>query len=498
MELQKYIIFFIIIVITQCKHPILYEISTRPWLYELSKKYQKQITKLKDIPLEEFDFLQQNGIEIVWMMGVWELGTYGLEFDKKLDYSEVLPDWTEEDVIGSPYAISEYTCNPSIGTNDDLIWLREQLNSRNMKLMLDFVPNHSAIDAPTVSNPKLYIRAPEGKKDPNKYTDSGIAFGRYNHDADPWKDVIQWNYWEPDTRELMKNNLMTVLTYADGARCDVASLMLNEAFEQTWKEELDYWGYKKPENEFWEYAFNEVKKKFPNAILLAEVYGDWEIESLYKVGFTYTYDKEILDKLEGSASDVNKYIQSRDIEFFDHSAHFVENHDENRIVYNVKGNIEKAKAAGTIAATLGGMIFMNHGQWSGYINKLEVHLRRGADEMEDAGVKRYYKRLMQVIRDPAFKGSGYSFVKDKTGEKKDDFVAYIRQEEGNHYLIVVNYSETAGCAQVPIYDIEGKGEKTLHEVIDDVEYVRNVDTIKEEGLTVCLYPWQSQIFKYNY
>ena len=244
--------------------------------------------------------------------------------------------------------------------------------------------------------------------------------------------------------------------------------------------------------------FNEVKKKYPNAILLAEVYGDWEIESLYKVGFTYTYDKELLDKLEGSASDVNEYIHSRNIEYWDHSAHFVENHDENRIVYNVNGNIEKAKAAGTIAATLGGMIFMNHGQWSGYKNKLEVHLRRGADEMEDGGVKRYYKRLMKVISNPAFKGSRYYYINDKTGDKKDDFVAYLREEGDNHYLVVVNYSETPGCAKVPIYNIEGKGEKTLHEVIDDVEYVRNIDIIKKEGLTVCLYPWQSQIFKYNY
>ena len=33
----------------------------------------------------------------------------------------VLPDWNEDDVIGSPFAITEYTCNPDIGTNEDLI-----------------------------------------------------------------------------------------------------------------------------------------------------------------------------------------------------------------------------------------------------------------------------------------------------------------------------------------------------------------------------------------
>ena len=148
---QKIIFLFALVFFVECKHPILYEISTRPWLYELSQKYGKSITKLKDIPTKEFDNLQKNGIEIVWMMGVWQLGQYGLEFDRKADYSSVLPDWTKEDVIGSPYAITKYTCNSDIGTNDDLKWLKEQLNKRNMKLMLDFVPNHSAVDAPTAT-----------------------------------------------------------------------------------------------------------------------------------------------------------------------------------------------------------------------------------------------------------------------------------------------------------------------------------------------------------
>ena len=497
MNFQKIIIFICLIILIKCKHPILYEISTRPWLYELGLKYGKQIEKLVDIPLEEFDYLKESGIEIVWMMGVWKLGKYGIDLDKKSDYSNVLPDWTEKDVIGSPYAIYEYVCNPEIGRNIDLIWLREQLNSRNMKLMLDFVPNHSAVDAPTsTSNPEFYVHAPEGKTDPKRYTDSGLAYGKDPY-FDPWRDVLQWNYWENKTRYYMKDNLMTVLSYADGVRCDMAHLMLNDVFGNTWKEELEAWGYKRPENEFWEFAFNEVKQKYPDAILLAEVYEDWEIDSLYKLGFTYTYDKVLLDKLEGSSKDINDYIYDKTEKYWGHSAHFVENHDENRAVYNM-GSVEKAKAAGTIAATLGGMIFMNHGQWSGYRNKLDVHLIRGAYEPENISVKNYYERLMKIIQNPAFTGSKYSFVSNMSGDKKDDFVAYLREEGNNHYLIVVNYSDVTGCANVPIYNIEGNGKISLHEVIDNVEYIRDIDIIRKDGLRVCLYPWQSQIFKYNY
>ena len=494
---QKLLIFVALLFLIECKHPILYEISTRPWLYELSKKYKKSITKLKDIPLEEFDYLKENGIEIVWMMGVWKLGKYGLEFDKKLDYSEVLPGWTTDDVIGSPYAIAEYTCNPDIGTDEDLVWLREQLHSKGMKLMLDFVPNHSAVDAPTAkSNPKLYVRAPDGVQNPKRYTDSGLAYGKDPY-FDPWRDVIQWNYWESETRKFMKDNLMTVLSFADAVRCDMAHLLLNDVFGKTWEEELKAWGYKKPENEFWEYAIGEVKAKYPKSIFLAEVYEDWEIELLHKLGFTYTYDKVLLDKLEGSPYDVNDYIHYKTEEYWGHAAHFVENHDENRAVFNM-GSIEKAKAAGTIAATIGGMIFMNHGQWSGYKNKLDVHLRRGADEMEDGGVKKFYERLMKIVQDPAFTGTSYYFVYNMSGDKKDDFIAYLREDGDSHYLVVVNYNGYSGCANVPIYNIEGNGDHVLHEVVEDVEYIRNVDTIRNQGLTVCLSGWQTQIFKYNY
>ena len=360
-----------------------------------------------------------------------------------------------------------------------------------------FVPNHSAVDAPTAkSNPKLYVRAPDGVKNPKRYTDSGLAYGKDPY-FDPWRDVIQWNYWESETRKFMKDNLMTVLSFADAVRCDMAHLMLNDVFGKTWEEELNAWGYKKPENEFWEYAISEVKAKYPKSIFLAEVYEDWEIELLHKYGFTYTYDKLLLDKLEGSPYDVNDYIHYKTEEYWEHTAHFVENHDENRAVFNM-GSIEKAKAAGTIAATIGGMIFMNHGQWSGYRNKLDVHLRRGVDEMEDGGVRKYYERIMKIIQDPAFTGTSYYFVYNMSGDKKDDFIAYLREDGDSHYLVVVNYNGYSGCANVPIYNIEGNGDHVLHEVVEDVEYIRNVDTIRNKGLTVCLSGWQSLIFKYNY
>ena len=495
---KKFLIFISLLFICSCRHPFLYEINTRSWLYELSIKYERSIVRLTDIPLQEFDELAKNGVDIVWMMGVWKLGNYGLEFDKKLDYSEWLPNWTEEDVIGSPYAVYEYTCNPDIGTDNDLMWLKAILNSKGMKLMLDFVPNHSAVDAPQAkSNPDMYIRAPEGIKDENRYTEEGLAYGA-NENHFTWKDVLQWNYWNKDTIEFMKNNIIKIMSFADAIRCDVAYQEINDVFGRTWPEELEKYGYTKPEEEFWTYAIKTAKKLNPNIIFLAEAYKDEYNEILIKLGFDYAYNRNILKKLMSSKDDFVEYIKDKQGSFWKDKANFVENHDELRAVHNMGDNYKKAKAAGTIAATIGGMIFMNHGQWIGKKNMLDVHLRRGQDEPVNYEIKSHYQRLNQIIKNKTFRSDNFYFAGVIDGERKDDFIAYIREDEESHYLVVVNFSENEGCANVPIYNLKGRRYTLVYDLLNDVEYIKTYDIVKNQGLKVCLKAWESQIFKYNY
>ena len=61
------------------KLPQMWEISTRPWLYSLSQKYQQNITKLSEIPMEEFQNLRNKGMDIVWLMGLWKLGKFPID-----------------------------------------------------------------------------------------------------------------------------------------------------------------------------------------------------------------------------------------------------------------------------------------------------------------------------------------------------------------------------------------------------------------------------------
>ena len=100
-------------------------------------------------------------------MGLWQVGPYGVQHDRTdagliEGYKQILPDYETEDAIGSPYSITDYICNKELCPNgdEDLIWLRKKLNEMGIKLMVDFVPNHSALDSPWVDENIDYFVCP--------------------------------------------------------------------------------------------------------------------------------------------------------------------------------------------------------------------------------------------------------------------------------------------------------------------------------------------------
>jgi hypothetical protein len=118
-------------------------------------------------------------------------------------------------------------------------------------------------------------------------------------------------------------------------------------------------------------------------------------------------------------------------------------------------------------------------------------------ESDNLIVKDYYKKLSKVLREPAFRSSNFYFVDNMTGGKKDDFIAYIREEGDNHYIVIVNYSSSQGCAYVPIHNIKGYRYCLIHEALSNQEYIKTVKDAKN-GMFVCLDAWETQIFQYNY
>ena len=147
-------------------YPSLYQINTRVWLTELSHALGRPAT-LDDIPDAELDRLATMGFDWIWFLSVWQTGPAGQRVSRanpewRSEFQETLPDLREEDIAGSGFAITGYSVHDQLGGDAALARLRERLRTRGLRLLLDFVPNHTGLDHPWVEeHPEYYIQGTE-------------------------------------------------------------------------------------------------------------------------------------------------------------------------------------------------------------------------------------------------------------------------------------------------------------------------------------------------
>src|ERR1041385_8090358 len=132
------------------RYPSLYQINTRVWLTDLSRALRRATT-LDDIPDAELDRIAELGFDWVWFLSVWQTGLAGQRVSRanpegRREFHETLPDLREEDIAGSGFAIIGYTVHQALGGDAALARLRERLRQRGLRLLLDFVLNHTGLD----------------------------------------------------------------------------------------------------------------------------------------------------------------------------------------------------------------------------------------------------------------------------------------------------------------------------------------------------------------
>jgi len=485
----------------------MYEISTRPWLYSLSQKYGNNITLLSQVPEEELQAIADQKFDFIWMMGLWHLGEYGLYHDRTNpsllnEYSKVLPGCKMEDIIGSPYAITNYTCNPELGSNDDILSFKKKLNSMGMKLMVDFVPNHSAVDCDlTTSNPQYYVLSPKGTQppyNPSIYLPNGIAYGSNCPNCGAWTDTAQFNYWNQQLRKERITELLKVASLSDAIRCDMAFLLLNDQIQQNWGTQLSSWGYSRPSTEWWSDSIAAVKKQYPNIIFLAEVYDPFQ-STLQSLGFDYTYDKNLYDKLgNGNLDDIRNWISSNSLQFLSHSAHFISNHDEPRAP-SFFGSPFRANAAALITFTIPGMRFYWMWQFNGFSNRLDIHLRREEPEPVVDYVESFYETFLPVVMDDVFKYGQWTYLNVFGSDDSWRLIAYTWQYGNKKRLCVLNYSDTQGSGKIIVPNAEpvnGNDTISVTDLLSGDVFYRSASNMKTDGLFVVVNQWYGQIFEY--
>jgi hypothetical protein len=491
---------------TPIMHPTLFQLNTRVHLTRLARQLHRPAT-LDDLPESLWEELSERGFDWVWLLSVWQTGEVARTVsrtrpDWRSEFEHTLPDLRDADIGGSGFAIKDYAIHPQLGGEEALARVRARLQKHGLKLLLDFVPNHMAPDhAWVTAQPDFFVTGTieDLEAAPQNYFRAATTKGEriLAHGRDPyfdgWPDTVQLDYSNPLAGEWMTRELLRIADQCDGVRCDMAMLLLPDVFERTWGRSAA---------EFWPEAIRRIRERFPDFMMLAEVYWNREWD-LQQRGFDYTYDKQLYDRLRfGVARPAREHLRAELI-YQNRLARFLENHDEPRAAAVMTD--EQQQAAAIITYFVPGLRFFHEGQIEGFQIRISPHLVRGPDESVNERLLGFYQRLLQVLRDPVFHQPTWKQLECHSAwdrnESYDHFICFAWQEEKSAavatpvgQVIVVNYSpQRSQCfLQWPGYDLADR--VMLSDRMSEAKYERDLADLRLRGLYLDLPAWGYHIF----
>ncbi len=479
------------------KNPVIYEINTRLWLKDLSLQYGKPI-HLGTVPLSELEQFANNGIDAIWLMGAWNRSLEGIEIARRHsglqeEYTKALGRWKKEDIGASPYAIRVYEVNQEFGNDHALAIFRSNLHEFDIKLILDFVPNHMAVDTPLLyKHPDLFLHDTLPRTEPKDYFQRNVREKTYTfaHGKDPyfssWTDTVQVDYSKVSTREFMANLMYEASSHCDGLRCDMAQLITPDVFKKTWGKDFD------KDETFWKPAIQKIKSEMPDFVFMAEVY--WGLErELQQEGFDFTYDKPLYDRLRYSTpDDVRSHLEA-DLSYQNKLVRFIENHDEERAATAFH---DKAKAAALVAATIPGATLFHEGQFEGKSIKIPIQLTRKPADPVNHDTIHFYQTLLKEIKDDIYhKGDWKLLEVSSAGEDTyHNIIAYQWTMQDRNKIIAVNLGDQEAHAYIRPSLPSDKNECILFDHMTNKRYEREASEVNTKGLFIKLAPYQAHLF----
>lgn len=340
--------------------------------------------------------LKQLGIEILWFMPIHPIGIENRKGE-----------------LGSYYSVLDYKdVNPEFGTMNDFKALVLEAHELGMRVIIDWVPNHSSWDNALVAqHPEWYAK-----------DSTGNMFSPWD-----WTDVVQFDYDQRGLRDYMIEAFKFWLTETDldGFRMDVAHQV-----------PVDFW--------------NEVRQPLldvkPDLILLAEA----ENPELHPEAFDMTYAWEfhhIMNEVAQGKKNVIDMLQyfSKQEEAYnpnDIQMYFTSNHDENSwngTVWERMG--DAAEVMAVLSYTVPGMPLIYNGQEAGLAHRLAFFVKDSIPWI-DHPFGALYTRLNGFKKDnPALWNPGFGGdMKIINNNQPEKVLSFMRTKGENEILVILNLS----------------------------------------------------------
>ena len=420
--------------------------STLVWLDQLSKKYQRSITRLDQIPDEELNFFAEAGFNALWLIGVWERSPASARIKQICGNQEA---------AASAYSLMDYEIAGEIGGWDALEDLRRRAGARGIRLAADMVPNHTGIDSKWVKErPDLFMQTREspfpgynfdgenlshdsrvGIYLENHYyskTDCAVVFKRIDHYTGdtryiyhgndgtglPWNDTAQIDFLNPEAREEVIRKILHVARNFPIIRFDAAMVLAKKHIRRLWYPEPGRGGdiasrsrfalsteefQKRLPEEFWREVVDRCAVEAPDTLLLAEAF--WMMEGYFvrTLGMHRVYNSAFMNMLKREDNAQYRLTIKNTLEFdpqiLKRYVNFMNNPDEETAVAQF-GRDDKYFGVCTMLVAMPGLPMFGHGQIEGFEEKYGMEYRRAYyDEQVNTGlVERHRREIFPLMR----------------------------------------------------------------------------------------------------
>lgn len=383
-------------------------------VYEVNTRQFSASGKLTEVE-KALPRLKELGVDILWMMPVQPVGAL-----------------QRKGSLGSYYSIQDYRAiNPEFGTMEEFKSLVNRAHELGMKVILDWVANHTSWDAKWMNNEAWYAKDSLGK-----------MYAPYD-----WTDVAELNYDDATMRQEMLDAMKFWLTETniDGFRCDMAHEVPTD---------------------FWTATNDSLKALKPDIFLL----GETEHPDLTKTGgFHANYAWELhhlfnnLATGKADAPALWNLIQKKGFEFGQNEIqlNFITNHDENSWAgteFERMGDAVNQMAA--LSFVLPGMPLIYNGQEAGFNRRLAFFEKDSIDWKSLADYTPLYQKLDKLRNDnPAlWSGNEGGAIQPIDNNQPTVVFSFKRTKSDNSIIALFNFSNSS--VEVTLNDVALEGEFT--------------------------------------